>query len=261
MTTPRGTSHELENLAGLLEDFGRAGWSPDRADEAFAEIAERSLRLESFFEVEMRRVSNLSADSESFSLSGILEKVGRGVHLYLFHGILTTAGRYRRATDPGGGFVAFGGTRGQTTEPLFRGAPARDLPALVPETYARLVDVREGALASDAGARSEARLRATDAAVLFYKDLSGVHPFYDANGRVGRYVVSVYLLLHGRTVRWADLDRREAGFLKKINECLKRRGHTDQAVIATYEDRLVRFWRPFVEDVPDVDDDGPPDPG
>ena len=71
----------------------------------------------------------------------------------------------------------------------------------------------------------------------------------------------MYLLLHGRTVRWADLDQREGRFLKKINECLKRQGHADRAVIAAYEDRLVRFWRPFVEDVPDVDDDGPPRPG
>ena len=145
MAAPRETSHELENLAGLLKDFGGAGWTPDRASDAFAEIAARSLRLESFYEEDAFIVSRYLNEPDPLSLGVILEVVGRSVHTDLFSGILTTAGRYRQVTDPGGGFVGFGGTRGQTTEPRFRGALAHDLRAVVPETYARLVDLQEGA--------------------------------------------------------------------------------------------------------------------
>lgn len=250
MAAPRGSSHELENLSELLRDFGGAGWTPGRADEAFDEIARRSLRLESFYEEYALIARDYLDRPGPIPLPKILEVIGQSVHDHLFTGILTTAGRYRREADPGGGFVSFGGPKGQTTQPLFRGAPARDLPAAVPEAYARLLDIRDEAWAAGGAVREAARLRATDAGVLFYKDISGVHPFYDANGRVGRYVVSVYLLLHGRAVRWRDLDRQERTFLKKINECLKRRGHAVPSVVATYEERLARFWRHFVEDVP-----------
>ena len=87
-------------------------------------------------------------------------------------------------------------------------------------------------------------------AVLFYKDFSGVHPFYDANGRVGRYVVSVYLLLHGRYVEWGRVDQKEKAFLKRINACLERRDSKDAGLVATYEGYLVQLWRRFVKDVP-----------
>ena len=66
----------------------------------------------------------------------------------------------------------------------------------------------------------------------------------------------VYLLLHGRYVRWDDVDRKERPFLKRINECLKRGGHVDPRERARYEGYLVQFWRPFVDDVPDEDPAG-----
>lgn len=251
MAVPRRTSHELDNLAGLLADFGAGGWTPDRADEAFVEIAERSRQIESFFEQDARIVSDLSTGPGSLTLWGVLEVVGRSIHDYLFTGILTTAGRYRRPDDPDSGFVGFGGLQHQTTQPAFRGTPPRDLSEAVDRAYARLVDARARAWSDDPAVRTEARSGATSAAVLFYKDLSGVHPFYDANGRVGRYVVSVYLLLHGRYVRWDEVDQKETKFLKRINECLKRRGHTDARAVNEYEGYLVDFWRPFVRDLPD----------
>ncbi len=99
--------------------------------------------------------------------------------------------------------------------------------------FAHLRDYRaEGQAGRDA---------ARDAAVRFYADLSAVHPFYDANGRTGRLVVSVYLHLHGWLVEWVRLDGKEGKFMRKINSVNKRAtGQTD------YDDLLVRFWRQYV---------------
>lgn len=60
----------------------------------------------------------------------------------------------------------------------------------------------------------------------------------------------MYLLLHGRHVRWDAVDARETKFLKRINDCLKRRGHADPRVLERYEAYLASFWRPFVQDLP-----------
>ena len=251
MATPRESSHELENLGELIHDFGVGGWTADRADEAFAEIAGRSLRLESFYEIDAGFVTEVTASSQPLPLGSVLEAIGRSVHQHLFDGILRIAGEYRKASDPGGGFVSFGGPKGQTTRPLFQGAPVSSLPTAIEDTFSQLADFREGAMSTVAETRVAAQADATSAAVLFYKDFSGVHPFYDANGRTARYVVSVYLLLHGLHVRWAALDERETKFMKRINECLKRRSHADPSVLTTYETYLVNFWRPFVEAIPD----------
>lgn len=193
-----GTSHELENLAGLLADFGGKGWTPDLADFAFEEIRGRSLRQESYLEEDARDVDDLTEGPDALALPVLLETIGRSAHYYMFEGVLTTAGRYRQPTDPGGGHVAFGGSKGQTTEPLFRGTAARDLPATVTRAYSRLADLRAGEQDSAEAVRRQAREQATDAAVLFYRDWSGVHPFYDGNGRVGRYVVNRALVPRAR---------------------------------------------------------------
>ena len=251
MAAPRRPSHELENLAGLLADFGAGRWTPDRVSEASAEITARSLRLESFFEVSAGVVQAAANDATGFSLAEVFDAVARDAHFDLFASILTTAGRYRQPTDLGGGHVAFGGPKGQTTEPLFRGTPARDLPTTVARAYDRLADLRNGAWDSAEAVRQRAREQATDAAVLFYCDWSGVHPFYDGNGRVGRYVVSVYLLLHGRNVRWGDLDAQESKWSKRINGSLKQRTNQDARTRREYERRLTDFWRSFVDDLPE----------
>lgn len=247
------SAYELENLAGLLRDFGADGWTPDRAAEAFEAVAVRSLQLESFLGQDAAFVHGVASGTDALPLWRVLDVIGRGAHRFLFEPVLRTAGEVRQGSDPGGGYVEFGGRRGQTVFPKFVGTPPAGIGAALEVCFARLVDARTAADSDDAAVRARARLDATDAAVCFYKDWSGVHPFYDANGRVGRYVVMVYLLLHGRYVRWDTLDGRETRFLKRINECLKRRGHVDARVQARYEGYLVQFWRPFVEDVPDED--------
>lgn len=248
------SAYELDNLADLLRDFGAEGWTPDRAAEAFDVVARRSFQLESLLEAHAWAVHETTILKGQLPLAAALERLAKSAHRILFGDVLHTAGEYRRGSDPNGGIVYFGGQRGQTVQPLFWGTSPAELPSALDAAFGRLVDERLNHDGDDDELRTRARLAATDAAVCFYKDWSGVHPFYDGNGRVGRYVVMVYLLLHARYVRWEGLDRRETQFLKRINASLKRRGHVDPQVRARYEGFLVQFWRPFVDDVPDQEE-------
>lgn len=234
-------THETENLAGLLRDFGTPEWPSSRADEAFDALARRTEALMSLVQTEAEWMAD---DAAREPLAVVAETLIRGAHGFLFAGMLTNAGQYRN------GPVYFGGTRHQTGVARYRGASPDRIPSEMQAVCARLMDLREPA----PGALEEARAAATDAAILFYKDLSGIHPFYDANGRIGRFVVSVYLLVHGRYVRWGDLDRAHAKFLGKINACLDRRTASDGGLLLRrYEGYLLDFWRRYVDDAPDDD--------
>lgn len=66
-----------------------------------------------------------------------------------------------------------------------------------------------------------------------------VHPFYDANGRIGRFMLETYLNFHNMIVQWQKLHANEK-WLKRLNECHKR-FHSDNYEL--YLNRLVKHWR------------------
>lgn len=245
----RRTSQELDDLAGLLRDFGEPSWSPERVKDAFSVIAERSDTLAEIFPMVAEDAAHLARGA---SFQEAFYSLCRGLHRYLFEGILRNAGTFRHPSDPNSGIITFGGPKGQTTQPLLRGTPPREIEPALRHALERLVDLRDQAVSPHATLRRKARDTATDHAVLFYKDFSGVHPFYDGNGRIGRYMVSLYLHVHGLYVDWAQIDDSEGKFLKKLNDCLRRNWG-----IETYEGYLTSFWRRFVVDREPLEEDSP----
>lgn len=142
------------------------------------------------------------------------------LHGYLFEGIFSNAGKYRSHDDPANGFIAFGPRQ------KFKGVS----PALIEDGVVH--------------ATSNLTKNTADAvfsAVKFYQQFVMVHPFYDANGRIGRFILETYLNYHGIGVLWGKLCSNEK-WIKKLNNC-----HTmfNQPKYNEYLEYLVRHWRRF----------------
>ena len=92
------------------------------------------------------------------------------------------------------------------------------------------------------------------ASAVFYYELSAIHPFYDANGRIGRLIVSLYLYRFGYRMDWQTLLENQNTFLKKLNHCIKRR-ETNASTLNRYINYLVRFWTKYVHRIdPETDE-------
>lgn len=142
------------------------------------------------------------------------------IHDYLFRDLLSNAGHYRKRTDPENGFVTFGNRQQFACSP--------------PEKI------------NDRAKRACSHLILDDAnpvynAVKFYQQFVHIHPFYDANGRIGRFIVETYLNFFGIGMQWKTLCANEK-WLKKLNECHKRYDNLGYERYLTF---LVSYWERF----------------
>ena len=222
-------TEEERYLADLLGDFGEKG-HPD-VGAALTLIYQRYRELE-------RQVPRLALFVDAFSEDGTRTSDAFlvlliGLHDYLYGGILRNAGQFRETTDPNGGTVRFGGAKGQSQRARYYGTSPREIDEAIREALRLLEDAADP----------------VRSAVYFYLELSAIHPFYDANGRIGRVLVSIYLFRHGYYVNWDQLDGKHRQFMKQLNACLDRRKLrvTDAEKYERYRIYLFNFWQPFVE--------------
>lgn len=228
-------SAEIEYLRELIEDFA-AKISPDEASRALDIIAARYQTLEQACRIYPKLI-DVYDWPEPERISVLRERISI-LHKYLFDEILSNAGEFRKGSDPQSGYIGFGGTKYQRRKVKFDGS-----------TPSRIEDDLDVALAY-LNAKSK---KPVESALRFYQHFVFTHPFYDANGRLGRVIVSTYLIRFNYYVRWGEFDGANNGkFIKKLNECHKRmeRGYQFEK----YFSYLLDFFNRYVITIDELGD-------
>ena len=199
---------ELNHLADLLKDFATKNqYTPEAA---FTLIKSRFRAFE-----KSNFIPEICAKLKSIDQSGypgLFRNFAKIIHHYIFLDILTNAGEYRRSSDPGGGLILFGGQKQCRLESKFKGVSADNIEHDLNKAFLWL---------GENGDPVENVLR-------FYQQFANIHPFYDANGRIARILMIVYLLINNLTIKREPFDQSKGKFLKRLNRCHERFG-TDKS--------------------------------
>lgn len=175
--------------------------------------------------------------SKKTELSSTFFGLCRLLHRLLFHEILHNAGSFRQTTEPNRGYVGFG--KSDVRKPSgaqFDGTPADQIEEKLKTVFTLLAWEDTDPIRTSA---------------IFYQRFVRIHPFYDANGRIGRALVTIYLRLHGYYFLWRKLETTSKhDFIKKLNDCHKRE---NSYTLREYEDILVHFWEKFVVRVSEIE--------
>ncbi|MCB9430871.1 MAG: Fic family protein [Ardenticatenaceae bacterium] len=207
-------SHEQAHLADLLSDFAAApSINPQNA------IVLIQLRYSALLQdIEVIRDVLRLADEKGGSHSAFLPRV---IHKFLYKSILNNAGQYRRTNEPGNGIIKFGPRQ------IFDGAPPSQIESEINVVFSAL-----HATEYDPVWRVAA----------FYQRFVQIHPFYDANGRIGRAIVVAYLDLYGLYMNWENMEKNNQ-WLKRLNDCHKRYLSHDYTPYLEYH---INHWRRFI---------------
>ncbi len=220
-----GPSDERELLSGLIRDFSPK--NPPTVDDALKTIEARYEQLGSG--------PNIVESALVFGAESNVELVGAiplMFHEYLFKDILSNAGSYRQPTEPNNGLVQFGPANPRRAkEPLFTGTS--------PAKLTEAIDFCCSLFSS----KDDDPIRNS---IHFYQLFVAHHPFYDANGRIARMMVTMYLDVHGYYVSWKKLNEElSAKFLKRLNDC-HRRMDARIEIYEKYFQYLLHFWKQVV---------------
>lgn len=130
----------------------------------------------------------------------------KSFHAFLYDGILSNAGKFRSTTDKNNGFVGFGGIKNRDFKFKFSGVTPDKIEECVIEACNYLEDIAKNPIENS---------------MRFYQKFVLAHPFYDANGRIGRLIVTLYLSRFNLVIDWGKVESN-GKFMKKLNECHKR---------------------------------------
>lgn len=156
-------------------------------------------------------------------------------HQYLYDGFLTNAGEFRNINDKNSGKIYFGGKKQREIKFEFSGAHPSQIINKVAESLAYIVDKKSAPI---------------ECVMYFYQKFVLCHPFYDANGRIARFIVNIYLNYHDKIVDWEHLLDNKS-FLKQLNNCHKRNDKPKE--YKEYFKYLVKAFGKHVKDKKDFE--------
>lgn len=221
---------EIEHLKSLRKDFPGSLNIDTRS--AIVKIRERYVRLEDA----LLKEGNIANDIES-GYSNFFFDLALLTHSYLFKEILSNAGEFRSIDDPWQGRIIFGGTdRRHAGRGKFRGSDPRNIKEDLIEVFNIL--------------KSESTKPIEDA-IKFYQQFVNVHPFYDANGRIARLIVTIYLDLYGYMVDWDELKEKDNQFCNKLNKCHVQPIDNPHSKYEEYFGYLYDFFKQYVKEKPE----------
>lgn len=221
-----GTQKELEYLDDLIEAFG-----VDQEIEPAGALKRIFDRWRSLLS-NLVEIGNSIRDrvEEGRDLHELLRERVRKVHHLLFDEILENAGEYRQVGDTGGHRVHFGGRKKQTLQPKYSGVHPDEIEEGLDSAFEHL-DYQPDA-SKEVVVRSLA---------LFYGKFIRVHPFYDANGRIARFISSVYLYVNGYYLDWERVYSKKNEFIRRLNKHHNTHDDLDTNVSERYLNILVSF--------------------
>ena len=230
---------ELKYLEELIEEFG--GSEKISTHNAFKLLRSRYELFEQNIHIFVKGLTNKPTAEAKFHLAGLLNLPDHfpavfsaycfSFHYVLFTGILENAGMTRQDADPRGGYVGFGGDdRRIPGSHKFFGVAADRIEDELRDTFLLL---------------SNSPPNPIPAALEFYRRFVKIHPFYDANGRIARLIISIYLQYFSFYINWREIDSgsNKTKFIKKLNECHKRENILSYDKYFSY---LVVFFKKFI---------------
>ena len=237
---------ELDYLNELISDF------PPRkiisVEKSFELLRTRYEQLEKSIPLFLNLLENNSPSTKLFPFRALLLKddnfpahfyiLCRKFHLFLFAGIVNNAGKFRQLKDPKSGVIGFGGyNRRMAGNFKYTGCNPINIETELCDSFLHLRKNSPDTLKS---------------AMKFYRKFVKIHPFYDANGRIARLIISIYLLKFNYYINWRSLETRgnKTKFIKKLNACHIRENKPGYSEYFGY---LVTFFRKFVISLDQLD--------
>jgi fido (protein-threonine AMPylation protein) len=182
---------ETKYLKSLISNFGNNNL---QADEAIKKLNIRHEALK-------KRRSKFLSDTEQ-NTNGYYQLCLR-IHFFLYKDILANAGKFRKINDPNNGNVYFGFNQ-RTQRDRFTGTNPQFIESELRDAFALLFNKQ---------------YQSIESSIRFYAEFIAIHPFYDANGRIGRYIIDTFLQSNNCYVDWQLLNQRHGKFLRKLNYC------------------------------------------